>query len=247
MPGHLQADAVHIWRGRLDGTREQVAALWSLLAADEITRANKFLFEHLRTRYVMGRGMLRLLLGHYLDRPAQAIHLAYGPQGKPHLPDGNMPFNLSHSKDLALYAFSLDRQVGIDVEQIRTLEDRDPIAERFFSAPEAAHLLSLDGPDQDRAFFECWTRKEAYIKAIGDGLTYPLDGFEVAFGPGRVPALLSVAANPTEVQRWHLKNLDPAPGFAGAVIVEQPPWQLSTFEFQADHWLPELDPYAATS
>ena len=232
----LEPANVHVWRTWLNQPREAVEQLWKILAADERQRAEKFLFEHLRTRYVVGRGALRMLLGHYLEQAPEDVVLNYGHQGKPELAEGELQFNLSHSHDLALFGFSLNRELGIDVEQVRAISDRDSIANRFFSPSEAEHLSQIPAADQDLAFFECWTRKEAYIKAIGDGLTYPLDGFRVAFGPGRRAELLAVDAQPTEVDRWNLIPIEPAPGYTAALIAERPPWSMTRFHFDPAHW-----------
>jgi 4'-phosphopantetheinyl transferase len=173
--------------------------------------------------------MLRRLLGGFLGLEPERVELRYGPHGKPCVE--GLRFNLAHSHELALYAFSRGRELGVDLERIRPLRDAAAIAERYFSAEENAVLRSLPEIQRHEAFFRCWTRKEAYLKALGDGLARPLDSFDVTLAPGEPARLLRVQGAPDEAARWSLLHLDPAPGFVGALAAEGP-WG-STQLFQA--------------
>jgi 4'-phosphopantetheinyl transferase len=162
----------------------------------------------------------------------EAVRFRYGPRGKPMLDaeDGLLRFNLSHSGDLALVAVSLGRDIGVDVERVRPDRDLERIATRFFSAAEVAALLALPRAERAGAFYRCWTRKEAYIKALGDGLAIPLDSFDVAFAPGATAALLASRLDSAEARRWSMAALEPGPGYAGAMVVEGDGWTMRCYE-----------------
>src|SRR5262249_20133919 len=150
----------------------------SILAPDEKERAARFHFEHLRSAFIAARGVLRCLLGGYLNRHPGRVQFRYGARGKPALePDAGIEFNLAHSGGLAVLAFASGCPIGVDLEQIRPIPELREIAARFFCAEEAAEIASLPSGERQRSFFRCWTRKEAYIKATGDGLSAPLDQF----------------------------------------------------------------------
>lgn len=168
---------VDVWFVRLAASDLMLARARGILSADERARAGRFFFEHLQRRYTLARAALRVLAGRHLSRAPESLPIAYAGHGKPRLPDSRLQFNLSHSGDLAAYAFSNDVEVGIDIEQIRPVSDRRSIARRFFSARECRALEEEEPAGGDAAFFRCWTRKEAYIKAIGAGLSVPLAGF----------------------------------------------------------------------
>ena len=182
---------MHVWRAALDVPESQVRSLWDTLTADERQRAEHYVFEKDRTHFVVARGLLRVLLGRYLRQDPPHLRFTYGPHGKPALATdtggGALRFNVSHSHGLALYAITRGREVGVDVERIRPEVAQEKIAERFFSPREVTLLRALPAPLQATAFFACWTRKEAYIKATGEGLTLPLDQFDVSLLPGEPP------------------------------------------------------------
>jgi 4'-phosphopantetheinyl transferase len=213
---------VHIWRAFLD--REHAAPdFWErVLTAQERERASRFVFARDRKHFIAGRGILRAILGLYLRTPAATIELAYGPEGKPTLGGNADPlrFNLSHSQGLAVYAFSRTREIGIDLEAIRSGVTGQEIAEHYFSAKELAELRSLPREQQDEGFFLCWTRKEAYIKARGSGLAIPLDSFDVSLTPGMPVELVA-----DDSARWTLRSFLPAEGYAGAVVAEGRDWE----------------------
>ena len=173
-------------------------------------------------RSACARGILRDILGRYLDSEPRELQFRYGPHGKPALcgaVGAPVAFNVSHSHDLALFAFSGGRDLGVDIEAIRPMPDGEDIASRFFSAREVACLRSLPAAIRNAAFFTCWTRKEAYLKALGDGLARPLDGFDVTFGPGEA-ARLTVAGDAGESARWSVAPLPAPAGYAAAVVAE---------------------------
>ena len=211
---------VHVWRASLEEPPDVIAHLRSLLAADERDRADRFHFARDRDRYTVGRGVLRMLLGRYLRVPADSLRFDYGEFDKPMVAGGGIHFNLSHSGSLALYAFDADTEVGIDIE----LDDDDfaqeRIAERFFSKAEVGVLRSLPETMQPHAFMTCWTRKEAFIKARGDGLSLPLDSFDVSLAPDAPAALLRTAWSAREPEEWWLRDLsDPTRGYVAALAM----------------------------
>jgi 4'-phosphopantetheinyl transferase len=227
---------VHVWRAALDLPPDRVAALGASLAPDERDRAARFHFERDRRRYTVGRGVLRALLGEYLGVAPARLTFAYGAQGKPALAtDGDgIRFNVSHTGATALYAVTRDREIGVDVEGLRPDFATDEIAERFFSMAERQALRALSPAERCRAFFSCWTRKEAYIKARGEGLSLPLDGFDVSLSPGEPAALLATRPVAEEAGRWTLENLDAGPGAAAALAVEGRGWRLTRREWPPD-------------
>ena len=175
---------VHVWRARLDRAPGDVERLAALLSADELDRAARFKFERDRGRYVVGRGLLRTLLARYVGWSPSALEFEYGEFSKPRLAGPGPAFNLSRTWDwVALYAVCDEGELGIDVELDEADYSREAIAERFFSPAEVEVLRSLPRDQQSRAFLTCWTRKEAFIKARGDGLSLALDSFDVTLDP----------------------------------------------------------------
>ena len=206
----LEPGEVHLWL--VDLSRGEPRAF---LSSEERERAARFHFERDRGRYSVCRSALRELLAGYLDAAPEEIEFRYGEAGKPELAQGSLRFNVSHSHDLALIAMAREWELGVDIERIRTGVEREGIAERFFSPGEAAALRAMAAEERDEAFFRCWTRKEAYVKARGGGLSIPLDSFDVTLDRER--AELSRAA---DAERWRMMTLDTAPGFAAALVVE---------------------------
>ena len=222
----LESGEAHVWLGALDVPPERLQELRAVLHADELARADRLLQAHHRVHSAAARGYLRTLLGRYLGFEPRSVELQFNPFGKPSLAGaiaaGGLRFNVSHSHGLALFAFAQGRELGVDIEKIRPEFATTEIAGRFFSAAESARLRSLAPEHQPRAFFECWTRKEAYIKARGDGLSRRLDAFEVAFGPGTAPAILAADDEPDAAARWAVYDLQPPDGYCGALVVEGP-------------------------
>jgi 4'-phosphopantetheinyl transferase len=215
---------IHVWRVSLAPTGARLRSLRPLLDADERRRADSFCFETDRDHFVIARGVLRVLLGRYLNREPSALRFSYGSHGKPALADKPgreaLRFNVSHSHGLALVAVTLGREIGVDLEWIRADLDLEGIAKRFFSPGEVAMLRALAPNVQTEAFFACWTRKEAYIKARGEGLSLPLDQFDVSLVPGEPAVRLTIRGAPSEASRWSLRELAPEAGYAAAVAAE---------------------------
>ncbi len=220
---------VHIWRVALDRRAAHLQQFMHLLSADEQERAARLYLERDRRRFIVGRGVLRTILGRYLGIEPHQVQFSYKPHGKPYLTasPGQMAlqFNAAHSHELALYAFAWGCQVGIDVEYVHLVPDAEEIAARFFSVRENAALRLLPEEQRQMGFFYCWTRKEAYIKAIGDGLSYPLDRFDVSLGGEEGLQSLDIDGDPGESGRWSLQAFIPAPGYVAALAVEGHDWQ----------------------
>jgi 4'-phosphopantetheinyl transferase len=207
---------------RLDVSAEALDACSALLSNAEHERARRFVFERDRRRFTVARARLRELLAARLGVRAAAVELEYGPHGKPVLAPplaaSGLCFNLSHAGELAAYAFSVGHEVGIDIEEVSATSHADDIAERFFSRGENKAYRALPETDRPQAFFLCWTRKEAFVKALGWGLGYALDSFDVSLSPAEPARILRVGDVPGEASGWVLFGFDPAPGFAGAVV-----------------------------
>jgi 4'-phosphopantetheinyl transferase len=203
----LPADEVHVWHAHLDAPASALAALERVLAADERARAARFRFDRDRSRYIVGRGLLRVLLSGYTAREPERIAFAYGENGKPFLDDRALWFNISHSAAEALFAIGATAELGVDIEVFDERFAQERIAEHFFSPGEVRTLRSLPEAVQGRAFLSCWTRKEAFIKARGDGLTLALDSFDVTLAPGEPPALTRTAWSHDEPALWAVADL----------------------------------------
>jgi 4'-phosphopantetheinyl transferase len=220
----LRENEVHVWRVALDRGWEDLHALRQVLSPDERERMDRFYLEPDRRRYLVGRAVLRKLLGRSLEISPDTLRFTYSAYGRPALAADfahtRLQFSVSHSGDLVLIAVALGRAVGVDVERIRTDIAVDEIAARFFSAHEQRTLARLAAGRQREAFFACWTRKEAYIKARGDGLNLPLDAFDVEFLPGRTARLVETRHDPGEARRWTLQELEVGEGYKAAVAVE---------------------------
>lgn len=214
---------VSIYHTDVASCRDQLEPVYDVLSSAEHQRAERFRFERDRRCYVVGRGMLRLILGEHLSCDPACLRFAYGRYGKPGLAEPgetNVHFNISHAHTLVAIAVAEGRRVGIDVEQVRALDDMDRLARRFFSIREYAALRALPPEERREAFFRCWTRKEAYVKARGDGLTLPLDRFDVSLRPGAPAALLGTRPDPAEATRWGLHDLGLMDGYQSALAVE---------------------------
>jgi 4'-phosphopantetheinyl transferase len=210
-------------------------ALHESLSADELERAARFHFPEHRRRYTVARGVLRDILGRYLAVPPAALAFSYSAYGKPALAQQfeatGERFNISHSHEMALFAVTCGREIGVDIEYLGRQVRAEEIAEHFFSAHERAVLRRLPTTAKHEAFLNCWTRKEAYIKAHGEGLSLPLDQFDVSLAPGDPAALLATYHEPQEVLRWSLCALRPAPGYVAALAVEGQSWQLTCLQW----------------
>ena len=232
-------DEVHVWRAILDQDvldkdTSTLHDMEQILSTEERDRARKFYFEEDRTHYIKARGLLRVILSRYLDTNPNQLRFRYNPYGKPSLADPfgqeGLNFNVSHSGGMALYAVAHGRRVGIDLERIREDISYELLAKRFFSPLENDVLDSLPSEAKNKAFFDCWTRKEAYIKARGEGLTIPLEQFDVSLEPDEPVRLLNNSVYPDDVSRWSLQEITPAQGYAAAIAVEGHDWHVTCFD-----------------
>ncbi len=208
-----------VWKIALDQPADVVAGLRGVLSVSEIERAERFRVDRGAERYVVGRGTLRRLLERYAGVPAKELTFDLNEFGKPELPGSEVMFNLSHSHGVALFAVTRGRAIGVDIERIREEVTSDKIAERFFSPAEASAISALPAHEQAEAFFNCWTRKEAWIKARGQGLSIALNSFEESLAPGEPARLLATRPDPEEAGRWSLAALACEPGYAAALAV----------------------------
>jgi len=226
-------EEIHVWHAALDREEKIYARLESTLSPEEKARADRFHFVNDRNRFVAARGLLRELLGKYLQQTPASLDFSYGKYGKPSLAGGNassgLSFNLSHSAGLAVYAIARERNLGIDVEHVRPESGGEDIANRYFSAREVSDLRTLPPEARVEGFFHCWTRKEAYLKATGMGLQIPLDSFAVSVLPEK-PAQFLEGVEP----RWHLAAYHPAGGFVAAVAYDGAPYSVKHFSVDSD-------------
>lgn len=220
----MSSNDVQLWLAKLDSPAICEKQIAKSLTETERLKSERFHFKRDRKHFIVGRGILRIILARYLDIEPNRVQFSYGPHGKPYLTerlgDGALRFNLAHSHELALYAFTRASEIGVDLEYLRFIPDAEQIAADFFSALENAVLQALPTNQRQSAFFTCWTSKEAYVKAFGKGLAQPLDQFEVSLAPGEPARLLNVEGAPKEASRWSLKALTPDPGYAAALAVE---------------------------
>ena len=218
----LPLDQVDLWWENIDSHEARIPELWRILNEEERSRAKRFRLEEHQRRFIFRHGMLREILGRYLQMTPGEVRFRNGPGGKPAVAgeDSMIRFNLSDSGRYALYAVARGREVGVDVEVIRPKSKAPELVNRFFSAKEKAAFQELGADERVSAFFAGWTRKEAYVKATGKGLRFPLDCFDVSLKPGDQNALLEVEGAPEEVNRWSLRDIDLGPGFRAALAVE---------------------------
>ena len=219
----LSDDEIHVWCVELDAAGE-VAELAAGLSAEESERASGLLTGTHQRRFVVARGMLRQLLGLYLDQDPGAVAFSRGAHGKPFLQKGGLHFNVSHTHELALYAIARNREVGIDVEWPRPQVAHEQIAARFFSLEEQEALAQVPDEARRAAFYNIWTRKEAYVKARGDGIAAGLGTFAVSLGAEA--ALLRSDEGRDELERWKLMALEPATGYVAALCGAGVDWRM---------------------
>jgi len=226
----LRSDEVHVWRARLDLVPTGPRTGQPELSSDEIARASQFVLERDRDRFVAGRTILREILGRYLQRAPAKIDFTYNPYGKPQLrfndSDPPIRFNLAHSDGLAVYAISRDREIGVDIEMVRDRVSTGEIADHFFTQMEISEFRALTKDKQNEGFFLWWSRKEAYLKALGAGLSIPLDSFDVSLTPGTPMVLRS-----SDRTRWTVRSFQPRIGYVGALVVEGAPFVLKLWDY----------------
>ncbi len=220
----LEDNQVHIWRANLDLSETELDYLTAFLSPDEITRANKFRFPHLKTRFTAARGILRQLLGHYLSISPRKVEFQYSDRGKPQLSkiksDHSLQFNISHSQEYALFGFTDQALIGVDLEYIRDMSDALKIAERFFSVREYKLLQETAKDEQQALFFTLWTAKEAYLKAVGTGLAGSLDAVEIELDLRGNPYLHSIQGDRDVTVDWSLYPCLPTTDYLGAIAVK---------------------------
>jgi 4'-phosphopantetheinyl transferase len=211
----LDNSVVHVWRASLSADERTVAFYRESLCPEERQRADRYVFPEHRRRFIVGRGLLRRLLGDYLAVCPSDVSFRYSEFGRPVLTNGDIEFNVSHSGDIALYGFARNAHIGIDVECFRPIDVME-IAGRFFSPRERASLAAIPERVREAAFYRCWTRKEAYLKARSLGLQISLDSFTVSLDADH-PALLSVDDDAEEPHRWNFTNLEAGPNAVGVI------------------------------
>ena len=226
----LSVQEVHVWCAELIAESADVDEIAACLSPEEFERADRFIDEKHRTHFIVARSVLRQLLGQYLELEPGAITFIYGEHGKPSIAGAELCFNLSHSHGLALYAVARERQVGVDVEFPRAQVAHERIASRFFSIKEQAALAEQPETERCTAFYNIWTRKEAYLKARGDGISAGLDTFSVSLDAEA--RLLHSEEGAAEPARWKLSALQPAPGYVAALCAAGD-WQLKCFAWGA--------------
>lgn len=218
----LPDNQVHVWQASLATEPGELARFEGFLSPDEEARAARFCDRQTRNRFVAGRGLLRTILGNYLDHPAAELRFTYGEHGKPSLagePREDLSFNLSHADDLMMLAVVRGREVGIDLERVQEELPYRAMAEQFLSPRERTELFSLPPDLQLPAFYRCWTRKEAYLKGRGSGFSHPSDSLDVSLLPDLPAAILAHRCDPAETTRWRLTDLRAPVGFMAALSV----------------------------
>jgi 4'-phosphopantetheinyl transferase len=226
---------VHIWRAVLDLPSSSLQEFKSKLSADERIKADRFRFERDRNRFIVSSGILKTILGYYIGTEPGEIRFCYENRGKPRLDDAfhdtGIHFNVCHSEGLALYIFTRDHKVGIDIERVRDFPEMVQIIEQFFSVREKMVFRRLPDSKKREAFFNCWTRKEAFIKAIGEGFFYPLNQFDVSFAPDEPSRLLTIEGDSEKVSQWLMGSIKPALGFTAAFAVQSHDWRLHFWQW----------------
>jgi 4'-phosphopantetheinyl transferase len=231
----VSSNEVHVWRAWLDVTALQYENLLGFLSTDELARARRFRFEKDQKRFIVARGILRQILGRYLGKKPNELLFEYSSQGKPALATypgcGTLHFNLSHSDGFALYAVTRDRNIGIDIERIRDDAAVDQIARRFYSQGEISSLFRMHIDRRTALFFQYWTRKEAFIKAIGEGISFPMEQCDVSLISGSVLSPIILHCDKIENLRWYGQDLFPGCGYAAAIAVEGTDWDISCWHY----------------
>ncbi len=235
-PGELiLSNDVHVWRAFLDLTVLQKKSLVRNLSTDEVARASRFHFERDRERFIVARGILRHILGCYLGENPAELRFEYTPYGKPFFAVDagydTLSFNLSHSGEFALYAITRNRKVGIDIELVRDDIDIEQISRRFFSQRELNSLEKIHKDKQTVRFFQYWTRKEAFLKAMGKGVSFPLEHCDVSLMTGKVLSPIRLPDDKPETSCWYGMDLFPGSGYAAAIMAEGNDWDLSCREY----------------
>jgi 4'-phosphopantetheinyl transferase len=231
----LCEDEIHIYRSTLEKPPAEVKQLEKILSPDEIEKAYKFKFETDRNNYIVGRAFLRNILNKYLEIDASKINFSYAEKGKPFIKDSIVKFNLAHSKSYVVYAFTLEKEVGIDLEYLKEMPDAREIAKGFFSKDETHELDKVSEKNLELAFFNCWTRKEAFIKAVGEGLSYPLADFTVTLIPGDEPEIIWIKKNPEEINDWSMINIEVKENYISSLAIKSKGVRIIYKEMKDNH------------
>jgi len=236
IPGELiSANEVHVWRACLDVSTLHYENLLGFLSADELQRAGRFRFERDQKRFIVTRGILRKILGSYIEKSPEKLRFEYTSKGKPVLAPntGNVTvhFNLSHSDAFALYAITRNQKIGIDIERIRDDVDFGQIANRFFSQGEIRSLEGVHENKLSEVFFQYWTRKEAFIKATGEGISFPLEQCDVSSIAGKVLSPVTLLNGNRKISSWCVQDIFPGSDYVAALAVEGYDWNLSRWHY----------------
>jgi 4'-phosphopantetheinyl transferase len=237
-PIPLAENEIHIWRASTNLPQPVGKQLARWLSPDELSRSERYRFDRDRMRFIASRGILRMLLGSYLEMAPNQLIFDYSLHGKPNLSPVStqtpIQFNLSHSEDICLFAFTKNARIGVDLEYLHPIPDVDQICERYFSAGEKRTMRSLPEDQKLEAFFTGWTRKEAYVKALGGSLLPALDQFEVSLLPGESSSWIKDVKHPEMNDIFVLISLVPLAGYLAAIAVENKPWVMRQFEYRLD-------------
>ena len=236
IPGELiNSNEVHVWRVFLDVSTVEFESMMEFLSVDELARAGRFHFESDQRRFIMARGILRKILSGYLGMKPHQLQFEYTPHGKPVLSSNsgrdNLSFNLSHSGAIVLYAVTRGSRIGIDIERIHDNLDFAQIAQRFFSPGEISSLERMGKNSRTEGFFHYWARKEAFIKATGEGVSFPLEQCDVSLFSESDLSLIRLVGEHIENSGWYGQDLFPGHGYAAAIAVEGNDWELSCREY----------------
>ncbi len=236
-PPALTSGAVHVWRLTLDLPPAQIDNLRRVLTNDERVRADRFHADRHRHRFIACRAQVRQLLAGYLNERPERIDFRLGPQGKPALAvpwnDSEIDFNVSNSHEMALCAVALKCELGVDIEHLRKGRDHEGLAARFFAPQEVESLNALPADRRAEGFLRCWTRKEAVLKAVGIGLSFPLDRLVVTLAPRDPARVLAFDGTPAAAANWWLEHLEPAPGYVGALAARGDRIEICRWTFES--------------
>jgi 4'-phosphopantetheinyl transferase len=235
-PGELiNSNEVHVWRVFLDVPTVEFESLLGFLSVDELARAERFHFERDQKRFIAARGILRKILGNYLNKHPGKICFEYSSHGKPMLAhnhgDDNLCFNLSHSCAFALYAVTLSKNIGIDIESIRDNVSIEQVAQQFFSQNEISSLEKIDINKRSGLFFQYWTRKEAFLKARGEGISFPMEQCDVSLISGSVLSPVTLQDNNSKTSSLYVQDLFPGNGYAAAIAIEDSDCNISCLHY----------------
>lgn len=225
----IRKESIHIWTIKPLDLFPDSSTACQVLSEDEMYRAERFKFAHDRHFFVACRAFLRFLLGHYLEKHTSEVTFCYTEYGKPSLPNSGLYFNFSHSVDLAVLALSRIGELGVDLEYTAKKIDFMPIAAHFFAEKEYETLQQLPEKQRNLAFYLCWTRKEAFIKAVGEGLSFPLKKFEVSLIPDEPAEVIATHWEESERKHWSVFSFDPEPDYVGALASRFPHQEIKTF------------------